>query len=292
VKILPKNFVPMRALQSFFRVRIADLQPLIFAMDDLIKSLKAQLYDRVTSPLLSSFLLAWVAWNHRLFVVLISSDFKGREKFAYVDEILYPHWQQVVGRGFALPLLSALFILLIYPIPSRWVYQRVRADQKRLKEIQQKFDDQTPMTIAEARELRVAIRKAEEIADAKDKIIGDLRSTVATQEKIIRDATTTAVSDPVVRPQLNQRQSNILALISENGTVGLQQLQLRSAEPSVVVEHEVDEMMAENLLDEGEGSGDRYLKITPEGRSYLVQYAASLIGKFGAIEMDRKNIDS
>ena len=128
-------------------------------MDDLIKSFKAQMYDRVTSPLLSSFLISWAAWNHRLFLVIFSSDFKIKEKFQYIDNVLYPGLYEVGLRGFLWPLLSALALLLLYPIPGRWIYEYVHNEQKKLKEIQQRIDDETPLSKADAQKLRAEVRK-------------------------------------------------------------------------------------------------------------------------------------
>lgn len=100
-------------------------------MDDLIKTLKAQLYDRAISPLLGAFLMSWVAWNHRAIVVLLSKD-EPIKKFAYLDKVLYPDWH-AFGPAVMFPLLSAIFLIFIYPIPARFVYEHVSKEQKRLK---------------------------------------------------------------------------------------------------------------------------------------------------------------
>jgi hypothetical protein len=158
-------------------------------MDDLIKSLKAHLYDRLTSPLLSSVLIAWAAWNYRLFVVLLS-NLDVQKKFDYIDTILYPTLGDIFARGTIYPLLSALFLIYVYPIPARRVYEYVRSEQKKLKEIQQRIEDETPITVEQARELRTAIRKADsdferEIGE-RDAIILKLRQEIS---KLEADAT-------------------------------------------------------------------------------------------------------
>lgn len=174
-------------------------------MDDLIKSFKAQLYDRVSSPLLSSFLISWAAWNHRLFLVLASSDLKLKERFEFVDSVLYPTWREVCGRGMAWPLLSALALLFLYPVPGRWVYQYVRKEQKRLKEIQQRIDDESPITREEAKGLRAAIWKADadfqkEIRE-RDDLITHLKAELASKRKIFLPKQ--------LSPKINREKSSI-----------------------------------------------------------------------------------
>ena len=57
---------------------------------ELSKSVKAVLYDRISSPLLGTFAVSWVLWNHRFITVLLS-NMEPIEKFKVVDTVLYPH---------------------------------------------------------------------------------------------------------------------------------------------------------------------------------------------------------
>jgi hypothetical protein len=47
--------------------------------DDAIKSIRAELYERVASPLLGSFIVSWLIWNYRL-ILLIFFDEKNNRK--------------------------------------------------------------------------------------------------------------------------------------------------------------------------------------------------------------------
>lgn len=121
--------------------------------DDLAKSVKAQLHERVSSPLLASFSISWAAWNYR-FILIIASSMPTIDKIAYIDNHLFPNLTDVALRGVLYPLLTALGLIFLYPIPARHVYQHWRQRQKELKEIQQQIDDETPLTNEEARQLR------------------------------------------------------------------------------------------------------------------------------------------
>jgi hypothetical protein len=121
--------------------------------DDIAKSVKAQLYERVGSPLFSSFLFSWAAWNYK-FILIVVSSMPTIDKIAYIDDHLFPTLRDFAFRGGLFPLLTALGLIFLYPIPAKYVYQHWRKRQKELKEIQQKIDDETPLTKEEARQIR------------------------------------------------------------------------------------------------------------------------------------------
>jgi hypothetical protein len=122
-------------------------------LSDLAKTVKAQLYERVSSPLLGAFAISWVAWNYRFIFVLISS-MPVAERFAYIDSNIFDSYQNIFLHGTLYPLLTTLSLIFIYPVPAKFVYEYWRKRQRELKEIQQRIDDETPLTREEARELR------------------------------------------------------------------------------------------------------------------------------------------
>lgn len=122
-------------------------------INDLITSIKANLYERVTSPLLGTFAVAWVLWNWR-FMVVIFSGMTVYQKFSYVETWIFPSTESFLLFGILYPLLSALALIFIYPYPANFVYKFHRNQQKKLKEIRQQLEDETPLTIEEARKIR------------------------------------------------------------------------------------------------------------------------------------------
>lgn len=253
-------------------------------MEDLIKSFKAQLYDRVTSPLFSSLLLAWVTWNHRLFFALLSSSDIAK-RFELIDEVLYPTWKEVLGRGAVFPLLSALFLIYVFPIPARWAYEYTKSEQKRLKGIQQRIDDESPITQDEARELRFAIRKAdgefERALDERHKIIEKLRTEITNlrESTSLPSASPPASVDEVDEPtsspaaELDERQVKLLYKLSDASSAGLRREDLTKAENSrdqLLFDYAYDELMRLNMIHPGGVSGR--ISLTPSGRAALVAY--------------------
>jgi predicted RNase H-related nuclease YkuK (DUF458 family) len=121
--------------------------------EDLSKTIKAQLYERVRSPLLSSFAMSWAGWNYKFLLVAFSA-MTSPEKLLFIETNVFPTTESVLMNGVAYPLLTALALIFIYPIPAKYIYEYSRKRQRELKKIQQRIDDETPLTREEAREVR------------------------------------------------------------------------------------------------------------------------------------------
>lgn len=121
--------------------------------EEFTTAVKAQLYERVSSPLLSSFVVSWCCWNYKLILILVSS-MSALEKIVYIDLNLFPDAASVVWRGVALPLITSLFLIFVYPYPAEFTYKHAKKNQRRLKEIQQLIDDESPLSKAQARKIR------------------------------------------------------------------------------------------------------------------------------------------
>ena len=131
--------------------------------EEITKSIKATLYERVGNPLLSSFCIAWAIWNYR-FLMLIMSNLNVSEKFSAIDQ-LYHWWSWnlydfnvSISKSFIItflgPLVSSIAYIWILPIPTIFFYEIWYKNQITLLRIKQKIEDETPITQAEARKLR------------------------------------------------------------------------------------------------------------------------------------------
>ncbi len=121
-------------------------------LEDVGKDIQKQLYERVRSPFLGSLALAWVAWNFRSVLALLST-MSVREKLIFWAET-YPTTEEWLIRAIVLPFVTTVLFILLYPYPARWTYHYWHWQRKKLKEIEQRIDDVTPLTQAEAKELR------------------------------------------------------------------------------------------------------------------------------------------
>ena len=127
---------------------------------DILNSIKATLYDRISNPLLGAFFVSWAFINYRLIWVLFSSA-SFSEKFRYIDEVLMPKPEYYAGYFVVSPAIAAWFYLYILPKISHRVYEHYQNKLKELKEIKQNIDDETPLTKEESRKIRTEIRNLE-----------------------------------------------------------------------------------------------------------------------------------
>ncbi|MCL5801612.1 MAG: hypothetical protein M1283_03690 [Gammaproteobacteria bacterium] len=253
-------------------------------LDELTKTIKAQLYERATSPLLSSFLLSWLAWNYRFVIVLLSS-MPVTEKITYVDTNIFQSYQEIALRGALYPLLTALLLIFVYPIPAKYVYEYWRKRQRELKEIQQRIDDETPLTREEARELRRETIKAtseyEQELERRSAEIARLREMVAELQRSAsspKEKRKLKASEPSAMPsgRLDAAQVHMLEAIAKPSD-GL-------AEPEVISSSRTDKLVSEYNLGEllnrdfvtknwSSRKNDYNIKITHSGRTYLINHA-------------------
>ena len=88
--------------------------------EDVSKSIKASLYDRVSSPLFGAFSFSWGAWNYK-FLLLLLSSMDVKNKIEYIEMVLYPSYQELLLTGFAYPLITSVLFILNLPF-SRKIY--------------------------------------------------------------------------------------------------------------------------------------------------------------------------
>lgn len=257
-------------------------------LDDLAKTVKAQLYERVSSPLLGAFAISWLAWNYRFMLVLVSS-MPAAEKFAYIDSNIFDSYQNIFLHGTLYPLLTTLSLIFVYPFPAKFVYAYWRTRQRELKEIQQRIDDETPLTREEARELRHETLKArlefeQELGRRSDEITR-LKETI--KELQPRERTDVdRLSKKPVKPAptkvaetnnlLDEQQIKMLRKIAESA-VGIlkQDIISSSGKDKVLAEYNLGELRTKGYISEEyqHDLGGRAVSVTHPGRSYLINHA-------------------
>lgn len=170
--------------------------------EQFTNSVKATLYDRVSSPLSSSFLVSWCLWNYKIIIVLFSS-MQPYQKYSSIDIFIStsyfstPYFEAVgyiLSNGFVFPLISALAYIYLYPIPSRIIYEYHIKQQLKLKNAKNKIEDLEVLTIDDSIKLKKFVLGQEkgyvEMLNAKEMDIEQKRieiesliSTIKTKEK-------------------------------------------------------------------------------------------------------------
>jgi hypothetical protein len=251
-------------------------------VDDYIKSIKAHLYDRATSPLFGTFAVSWFAWNYRFVVVLLVS-MPVRDKFEFVSEVLYTTWFDRLGPGFLCPLATSLGFIYLYPILARPVYRYVRQQQKEMRAIKQQIEDETPLTLEESRVLRNAAfsrqRELEKQIEEKNAAIHQLKAVVT---KLETELAKGGPHDPHVMqaerrksgPELSEDQIRLLQLTAQLGRADEEVIikNLGEARGRIRVDFDLGELVRLELVEKGVyGSGSVFYVATHEGRAALIR---------------------
>lgn len=131
-------------------------------LEDAFKSIKESLEERVSSPLIGSFVFAWIFWNYRLVMTLISSQ-SVEDKFKYIDLKISEKILTVFDVSL-IPALYAVLFILIYPLFSFYIFKYWRWWQVKTFNMRNEVDQNKLLTVEQSLDLRRQIFEAEEFA--------------------------------------------------------------------------------------------------------------------------------
>ena len=247
-------------------------------LDEISKTIKAQLYERASSPLLTSFIFSWLIWNYRFILTLISS-LPFHDKINYIDLAIFPSYFQILTQGIIFPLFTTAFIVFIYPIPAKFVYSYWRKRQRELKEIQQKIDDETPLTKEEARQIR---QKAHKISIEYDKETSRMSDEISHLKRIIegnKDSSSMPNHSPEntspspTKDDLDESQIDLLKTISLNpNCMQYKIIDSQQGKNKIRSKYDIGELIKRNYINSfNDDNGNETLTTTHEGLTYLIK---------------------
>ena len=204
--------------------------------EDIIKSAKEQVTDRLSSPLFGSFLVSWCLWNYK-FIVILFSDATVLRTFQLIETIAFPTIWSIFLNGILFPALTVMAYIFVYPYPAKLVYAFTRRRQKDIIEIRRLIENETPLTIEDSRIIRAQVLEADlrhknetdnlntELTITKNLLEKSLQSNVNSSASL--DETKTSILEPSqlkIMQRLAERGGNALyrSLISQNGQTQVQ----------------------------------------------------------------------
>jgi hypothetical protein len=247
--------------------------------EDLSKSVKAQLYERANSPLFGALLLAWCGWNYKIIFILLTKG-DPEKKLAYIDAFLYSTNYQIYGNGILFPIGTALAYIYVYPFLAKYPYAYAQKKQKELKEIQQKIEDETPLTQEDARDLRNQLRQA---ATEFDKVLSEkekqnqelIAQNIQLQTQLDSSNVATAIKkpNPVYPPVLTDIQITMLNRLAEAADNGIDRSTLMQigGEDQIAAEAKIEKLMEYQYIWQGHRATGPFLKITNTGRERFLE---------------------
>jgi hypothetical protein len=123
-------------------------------LNDFLTSTRQNVLDRVSSPLITSFMVSWCLWNYK-FIIILFSDTSVTQTFEMIERISFPGWESVISHGIFLPLTSAVVYVFGYPYPARFTH-------KYLKKQSHLTNDHNPMSEEDYVRIQTKIRTEKE----------------------------------------------------------------------------------------------------------------------------------
>lgn len=128
---------------------------------DQVKTEAANLVlERISSPLIFSFVLAWCGWNYRTLLILLSEN-SVSVKLRLLSELAYPDWSARLLDGFAAPLAVALAYVFAYPHLERSIYAYQLRQKAKREALRRRIEEAPMLSQPESDALRKKMENAE-----------------------------------------------------------------------------------------------------------------------------------
>lgn len=263
-------------------------------MKDLIDSIRIQIYQRMSSPLFGSFVIAWLCWNHRYLFILFSSEpIQARLQLAH--DLVYPSTSSLWFRAAILPLISSVAFILVYPHPSKWLFGYWHKRQIELKKRRDEIESETLLTKAESQKIiRDSIAQREKYEEQIAKLARDIdalktpggavdgdQSTVEQQrERILAlehelariQATREKQQTDPLADLKEDTQKEILVLLkfaAANRVATADGVAKQMGRSKAKAEFLIDTAMSRGLIQQGNGLQEGAMVLSALGRAYL-----------------------
>ncbi|HEX5687445.1 MAG TPA: hypothetical protein VFY73_25800, partial [Ideonella sp.] len=187
-------------------------------LENLLKSAEESIRDRLDSPILMSFGIAWAAWNYKFLMILASAN-SVTVTLELVKRIAFPGEWDWTLTGFLYPALTAAAYIFLYPYPARFVYGHLRNQQKKQNQVRQKIDDETLLTQEESRKVYAEVeqqrRQAEQQQIQANQEIQRLRQASISLEGELRKARSATEPSQEVKAEADRRVAEIQSRLTE-----------------------------------------------------------------------------
>lgn len=241
-------------------------------LSDILESTKQSLLERLSNPLIGSFVISWCLWNWK-FLVILFSDSTVSQTFNLVSTIAFPNLWSCFTQGFLLPLISSAIYIFLIPYPSQVVYAFTLKRQREANQVKQKIQNETLLSVEESNILKEEFREyerktKEKIASLNDEIEKLSNAKIKTPRRKISLSET---DKQQLRP--TELQFEILNFVSQSKDSVLQEdIILALNKPRVKIEFEVGELLKIGLVkDSFNFNGDLQVALTHEGRRVLLE---------------------
>lgn len=258
-------------------------------INEIINSIRSQLYDRASNPLTGSFVISWSLWNYKIFLTIFSA-LSVQGKVEFIDQVLYPTPYSFILQCVIYPLLTSLAYIYVYPIPSIKIFKYHKEKQKQLIELKNEIEGGTLITEKAARKLRsdhyLLQNNYEETIDGlrgEIKILKEENKKVKESKPLLTQKDIDELKNKAEQSDKNSGESNNLIPLTQIAQKCLYlitntdkryisndlfiELFQRSKAPILSINHGLDELQKHNFTNFVQNN---YYP-TPEGRGYMIE---------------------
>jgi len=246
-------------------------------LDEILKSARQQIVDRMSSPLLGSFAVAWCLWNYKFLVILFSAA-SITKTFELIETVVFPDLSSILIRGLLLPTATAMTYIFLYPYPARFVFGFTQRRQREVNQLRQQIEDETLLTAEESRRIRNQVvatetshrKEVDRLNEEVTRLRDALESATSSFEK---QATRDAGSTVSGQSALTQGQAELMGFLFRDGGKGidLDRVRAQVKQSAVELDFNLGELEQKNLIEKNiDDRDDVYLSFTHEGRRVAI----------------------
>ncbi|MCK9454439.1 hypothetical protein [Sulfurimonas sp.] len=262
-------------------------------MEEIIKSIKAFLYDRASSPLIGALIVSWSFWNYKMFFILFSDE-KIENKFLLINTLFdknnpieflglaLPFSLSMLLDGAVYPILLTIFYIYVYPFLAKPVYKYNLQEQLKLINLKKENEGKKLLNVEESNQIQLEFlnlqdKYEEETKKLRNKL-SSLQALLNEQEKIPsldnykKPVNEKNINNESSDEKLNEAETQILKLYMNKGDLRLSKREILS---QVSKHNDIAEVALSSLKDKD------YIKafytapttysITQKGKKYLIK---------------------
>lgn len=169
--------------------------------EDTLKSLRFELFERLSSPLFTTFVFSWCVVNHD-FILVFFGDGDIKTKIDIIRDTLYIgnvyvftgdlsflniFTNYLILKNVIIPSLITILFIFYYPKISIPAYEYWRMNRKKLLEAKLRADKEDPIPKQRANEILARMAQLEEMLSKRNDEILELKAVIREQKTTINE---------------------------------------------------------------------------------------------------------
>ncbi|MBL7663520.1 MAG: hypothetical protein JNM93_00190 [Bacteriovoracaceae bacterium] len=238
-------------------------------MEDIIKSIKSILYERVSSPLAGAFLVSFVIINWRIPLILIYGDDTSSSRIWDIE--LYLSKVSICYLLF-FPLLSTILFICVFPYFSNLAFEISQWWGQKTLKIRNKYEDTERLSVEQSLKIRLELKNQQtlfqEMLESKEKELENLRTKTSPELEDSLTLNEKAILEAIGVIQKKFKLLEVI-IIRETGRIHFDNDRLREKEINIYKHsnaHTLDEKNPNELKEVIYRLSPKYISLLPSAR--------------------------